>query len=84
MREAFSKIDHALRNAIDILEREESSVGFYRSDEEDENGLLKRFLQWRAELDEIRAGAGERSPETSKSRSTSRLPHEHEGGMFTD
>ncbi|KAE9395247.1 hypothetical protein BT96DRAFT_922991, partial [Gymnopus androsaceus JB14] len=72
MREAFAKVDHALRNVIDILEREESSVG----GSEDENEL------WRAELDEIRAG--QRTPETSKSRSSSRVPPEHEGGMFTD
>ncbi|KAE9403408.1 hypothetical protein BT96DRAFT_990270 [Gymnopus androsaceus JB14] len=62
MREAFAKVDHALGNVIDILEREETS--------------------WRAELDEIRAG--QRTPETSKSRSSSRVPPEHEGGMFTD
>ncbi|KAE9384629.1 hypothetical protein BT96DRAFT_1026840 [Gymnopus androsaceus JB14] len=78
MREAFAKVDHALGNVIDILEREETSVG----GSEDENELLRRFRQWRAELDEIRAG--QRTPETSKSRSSPRVPPEHEGGMFTD
>ncbi|KIK52054.1 hypothetical protein GYMLUDRAFT_265587 [Collybiopsis luxurians FD-317 M1] len=75
MREAFLKIDHALGNVIDILEREEMSVG----GSEDENELLKKFRQWRGELDEIRAG--HRTPE---SRSRSRVPPEREGGMFTD
>ncbi|KAJ4480935.1 hypothetical protein J3R30DRAFT_3287369, partial [Lentinula aciculospora] len=78
MREAFSKIDHALGNIIDILEREETSVGA----SEDENDLLRKFLQWREELDKIRAG--KRSPITSKSRCNSRVAPEKEGGMFTD
>ncbi|KAJ3932331.1 MAG: hypothetical protein NXY57DRAFT_974855 [Lentinula lateritia] len=78
MREAFLEIDHALGNVIDILEREELSVG----GSENENGLLRKFCQWRDELDEIRAG--QRSPGSSKSRSTSRVAPEKEGGMFTD
>ncbi|KAJ3998405.1 hypothetical protein F5050DRAFT_1225742 [Lentinula boryana] len=78
MREAFSKVDHALGNVIEILESEETSVG----GSEDENNLLTKFRQWREELDEIRAGQG--TPGSSKSRSSSRVAPEREGGMFTD
>ncbi|KAE9384632.1 hypothetical protein BT96DRAFT_1096964, partial [Gymnopus androsaceus JB14] len=35
----FAKVDHTLGNVIDILEREETSVG----GSEDENELLRRF-----------------------------------------
>ncbi|KAF9074421.1 hypothetical protein BDP27DRAFT_1317056 [Rhodocollybia butyracea] len=77
MREAFSEIDKALRNVIDILEREETTVG----GSEDENDLLRKFRHWREELDEIRAG--QRTPSV-QSRSSSRMPPGHEGGMFTD
>ncbi|KAF5385726.1 hypothetical protein D9757_005515 [Collybiopsis confluens] len=78
MREAVLKIDHALGNAIDILEREETSVG----EPEDENELLKKFRQWRKELDEIHAG--HRSLDPSASRSRSRVSLGREGGLFID
>ncbi|KAJ3727554.1 hypothetical protein C8R42DRAFT_638734 [Lentinula raphanica] len=79
MREAFLKIDHALGNVIEILESEQTSVGGSR----DENDLLRKFRQWREELDDIRAG--QRTPSSgSKSRSNSRVAPEREGGMFTD
>jgi hypothetical protein len=77
MREAFSKIDLALRNVIDILEKEETTAG----GSENENDLLRKFRDWREQLDEIRAG--QRTPSV-QSRSSSRMPPEHEGGMFTD
>ncbi|KAE9383297.1 hypothetical protein BT96DRAFT_929893 [Gymnopus androsaceus JB14] len=70
MREAFAKVDHAARER-DIW-----------CGSEDENELLRRFRQWRAELDEIRAG--QRTRETSKSRSSPRCRLNMRGGMFTD
>ncbi|KAG7444928.1 uncharacterized protein BT62DRAFT_933333 [Guyanagaster necrorhizus] len=70
MSEAFGKLDHALGNIITILEQEETSGS--------NNRLLRRFLDWRDELEAIRTGKKIRTPmHLSPER-------ESEGGLFAD
>ncbi|ESK93303.1 hypothetical protein Moror_14509 [Moniliophthora roreri MCA 2997] len=76
MRAALGKLDKALGDVIEVVEREKIAQGGTES----ENLLVKKFRTWQTELDEIRAGHG--TPE--RSRPASKVRPEHEGGMFTD
>ncbi|KAK7045452.1 hypothetical protein VNI00_007705 [Paramarasmius palmivorus] len=76
MREAFGKLDKALGDVIEVVEKEGTAQGGSQT----ENSLLTKFRIWQAELDDIRAGHA--TPE--KSRPGSRVRPEQEGGMFID
>ena len=72
MNEAFSKLDRALGEVIDILEQEERAVGA-------DNVLMQQFLGWRDQLDTIRTG--KKTPARSP---VGRASPEREGGLFVD
>ena len=74
MQDAFHKLDHTLSEVIAILEDEEVPQSGLP-----ENPLLRKFKDWRDDLDSIR---GTRTP-SSGPRTTQASP-EREGGMFVD
>lgn len=78
IRDALRQLDHTLGEVIAILEDEEvpHGEGF-----EPENPLLRKFRQWRDDLDTVR-GTTSRTP--SSGPRTSQASPEREGGMFVD
>ncbi|KAJ7454908.1 hypothetical protein B0H11DRAFT_255196 [Mycena galericulata] len=89
MHGAFKKLDHSLGEVIMILEGEEASSLL-----DEENPLLRKFREWREELDKIRAAGGRSpasasfvqlaTPSRSRSPGRSRSPERREGGLFVD